>query len=184
MSASGQQQSRDSNQQFWTVYDHHGPLQFHCSSYPPLLCKVYYIAEDSNECWTSPCLTVSQFSTNSSQYLRSNTTLVFLHGRHHLTNTLVVSNVYCLSLVSENSIAPIECTGSAHILFDFFHCIHITNLQFIGCESIHVKNVKQLVVQDSTFQRQMKSGSALKLSETMAEIAKYHLFVQCKNIHL
>ena len=133
-------------------------------------CEVYYIAEDSNECWTSPCLTVSQFSTNSSQYLRSNTTLVFLPGRHHLTNTLVVSNLYCLSLVSENSIAQIECIRSAHILFDFFYCVHITNLQFIGCEGNHVKNVKQLVVRDSTFQGQMKIGSALQLSETMAEV--------------
>ena len=133
-------------------------------------CEVYYIAKTSNECWTSPCLTLSQFSDNSSQYLSSNTTLVFLSGRHHLPTTLMVSNQYCLSMVSENSTAQIECVGSAHVVFDFFHCVHITNLQFIGCGGNQVKNVKELIVQDTMFQGRMKSGSAIQLTETTAKM--------------
>ena len=135
--------------------------------------EVYYITTNSFDlCTVQPCLTLSQFA-NSSHYLRSNTTLVFLPGTHYLSSiNLALSNVDKHSFVmkSENSTAQIKCTSGSHIHFSNVQCIHITNLEFIGCGSNQVKHVEEFVVKDTKFEGQENSGTALELIETTAQI--------------
>ena len=103
--------------------------------------EVYYITTNSTDsCTMQPCLTLSQFAANSSHYLHFNTTLVFLPGTHYLSKvSLTLTNVDEFVMMSENSTAQIECISNSHIHFSQSQCIHITNLEFIGCGGNHGK---------------------------------------------
>ena len=130
----------------------------------------YTITTDHDLCTVpQPCLTLSQFAANSSHYLHSNTTLVFLPGTHHLTVRLTVSNVQYFSMHAENSDVQIMCINS---LFIFTHSRHIdiTSINFIGCGSNRVEHVMEFMLQDAIFQGQQNSRTALKLIETSAQI--------------
>ena len=146
--------------------------------------EVYYITTDStNLCIVQSCLTLSQFAANSSDYLCPNTTLVFLPGTHHLSSvTLSLSNVDNFVMKSKISTAQIHCTNSAPSMhFDQLQYIHITNLEFIGCGGNHVKHVSEFVLQDTKFEGQVNSGTALELIETTALIVN-STFVSTKKV--
>ena len=134
--------------------------------------EVYYItANSAAPCTVQPCLTLPQFAANSSHSLHSNTTLVFLPGTHHLSNVnLTLSNVDNFVMKSENSTAQIKCTGDSSMHFYQSQSIHITNLEFIGCEGNQVRHVEEFVVEDAKFEGQDNSGTALELIETTAQI--------------
>ena len=68
---------------------------------------------------------------------------------------------------SENSTAQIKCTNDSNMHFSQSPCIRITNLEFIGCGGNLVDEVKEFVVQDTTFKGQEDSGTALELIETV-----------------
>ena len=134
--------------------------------------EVYYITTNSTDLRTvQPYLTLSLFATNSSHYLHSNTTLVFLPGIHHLSNVnLTLSNVDNFVMKSENSTAQIKCTNNSSIRFNQSQSIHITNLEFIGCGGNQVRHVEKFMVKDSNFVGQENSETALELIETIAQI--------------
>ena len=134
---------------------------------------VYHIIANSSDlCTVRPCLTLSQFAANMSQYLHSNTTLVFLPGTHYLSKVnLTLSNVVNFSMKSEKSIAQIKCTtNEPHIYFSELQCIYISNLEFIGCGGNQVKHVERFIIKNTIFKGQENSGTALTLIETNAQI--------------
>ena len=133
--------------------------------------EVYYItAKSADPCTVQPCLTLSQFAANLSHSLHSNTTLVFLPGTHHLNLTL--SNVDNFAMKSENSTATaeIKCTSDSIMHFYQSQSIHITNLEFIGCGGNQVRHVEKFMVEDTKFEGEENSGTALELIETTAQI--------------
>ena len=133
--------------------------------------EVYYITTNSNDHYTiKPRLTLSQFATNSSHYLHSNTTLVFLPGTHYLSTVLTLSNVGNFVLKSEHSTAQIKCTSYSHFYFNQSQCVYITNLELVGCGGNQVKYVKKIVIKDTKFKGEENSGTALELTETTAQI--------------
>ena len=134
---------------------------------------VYHIIANSNDlCTVRLCLTLSQFAANMSQYLHSNTTLVFLPGTHYLSKVnLTLSNVVNFSMKSEKSIAQIKCTkNESHIYFSELQCIYISNLEFIGCGGNQVKHVERFIIKNTIFKGQENSGTALTLIETNTQI--------------
>ena len=136
--------------------------------------EVYYITPTSTDLCTvrvRPCLTLLQFTTNSRRYLHSNTTLVFLPGTHYLsTVNQTLSNMDNFVMMSENSTAKIKCARYSNIHFSDSQCVHIANLEFVGCGGNQVKHVEEFVVQDTQFKGQESSETALTLIETTAEI--------------
>lgn len=72
---------------------------------------VYHIttANSSDHCTILQCLTLSEFIANSHHFLDSNTTLIFLHGRHNLETNLTVSNLENFSMNSLTTTAQIQC---------------------------------------------------------------------------
>ena len=134
--------------------------------------EIYYIITNSaNDICTGSCLTLSEFAAISSHCLYSNITLVFLPGTHYLTVSLTLSNVDNFIMKSENStVAQIKCTSDSHIYFSKSQCIHITNLEFIGCGGNQVKNVEEFVVEDTILKGEENSGTALEITETAAWI--------------
>ena len=135
-------------------------------------CEVYYITTNSSDlCRAQPCLTLSQFAANSSDYLHSNTTLVFLPGTHQLsTDNLTLSNVDKFVMKSKNSTAKIKCTNHSHINFSLSQSIQINNLEFNGCGDNHIRDVQELIIKDTKFEGQENGGTALELTRTAAQI--------------
>ena len=143
-----------------------------CSLNQAAQSEVYYIKTTSTDlCTVQPCLTLSQFAANLSRYLHSNTTLVFLPGTHYLSKVnLTLSNLDNFAMKSENSIAQIKCTSYSHICFSQSQCMRITNLEFIGCGGNQVKHVGNFVIEDTKFEGQGNSETALEIIETTAQI--------------
>ena len=134
--------------------------------------NVHYItptpcpAEDSEE----SCLTLSTLAANSSNYLNSNTTMVFLEGNHILDSGLVVSNIAGSLTLSTNGsgTAAIICSGRASLEFSSITQLQISGLEFIGCSS-KVERVDQFTLEDSRFHGG-NDDSALHLTRTNTNI--------------
>ena len=132
--------------------------------------EVYYIIS-ADLCTMQPCLTLSQFAANSSHSLYSNATLVFLPGTHRLSNVnLTLSNADNFVMKSENYTAQINCINDSTMQFYQSQHIHITNLEFIGCGGNQVRHIEEFVVEDTKFEGQDNSSTALELIETTAQI--------------
>ena len=71
---------------------------------------------------------------------------------------------------SENSTAQIKCTSDSSMHFHQSQSIHITNLEFIGCGGNKVRHVEEFVIEDTKFEGQENSGTALEIIETTAQI--------------
>ena len=119
---------------------------------------------------TAPCLTLSEFATRLNDYLRSNTTLVFLPGKHYLTVNMSVSSIDKFSMISESTTAKIVCGEDSHIHFNHSQYIFLSNLEFVGCGGNSVKRVKEFVVQNAAFKGQNTSSTALEIVETAIQI--------------
>ena len=131
-----------------------------------------YITSDSSVPGTEqPCLTLSQFAANSSDYVNFITTVVLSPGKHYLSGVnLSVSNLDNFVMKSAILIAQIECTNNSHIYVNQSQYIHITNLEFIGCGANQVKFVQEFMISNTKFNGQEVAGSALELIETTAQI--------------
>ena len=133
--------------------------------------EVYFITTNSSDlCTVQPYLILSQFAANSSHYLHSNTTLVFLPGTHYLSTVLTLTNVGNFVMKSENLTAQIICTNDSHIHFSQSRYIYITNLELIGCGGNQVKYADKILIKDTKFEGQENSETALELIQTTAQI--------------
>ena len=64
---------------------------------------------------------------------------------------------------SENSTAKTKCVTNSNVNFSQSQCIHIINLEFIGCEGNQVKRVVNFVAQNVKFKGQENSGHWIKI---------------------
>ena len=141
-----------------------------CSLSQSAASELYHISVDATLC-TVPCLTFSQFALlHSSHHLDSNTTLLFLPGRHYLNVNLTLYNANSFSMTSKSSTAQIECASYSHMHFNHSRSVHIANLEFIGCGGNQVENSVKFVLEHTLFQGQEESGTALDLIDTTAQI--------------
>ena len=134
----------------------------------------YSITPDHDLCTVTvpqPCLSLSQFAANANDYLRSNTTLVFLPGIHYLSVILTVSSVEYFSMCTESltSVVQVVCTNT---LFRFTHSQHIdiTSIEFIGCASNRIEHVTEFVLQNATFRSGLTMSGGVLFS-VMSNIA-------------
>ena len=121
------------------------------------------------------CLTLSMLAANISNYLDSNTTLIFLEGNYILDSKLSVSNIgEFLSLTTTGSVpARITCNGNVNSSLQFNNItqMQISGLEFIGCSS-QVEFVDQFTLEDSSFFGENGDGSALVLTQTNTSIVR------------
>ena len=121
--------------------------------------------------WDS-CITLSTLATNTSDYLDSRTTLVFLEGSHTLSSKLVVSNSNGFQMLSINGsgTASIVCSDKASLEFLEISQLQISQLKFIRCSS-RIELVDQFMLEESRFHGG-SSDSALHLNHTNASIVQ------------
>ena len=134
--------------------------------------KVYYItpSRDGPCPQYSSCLTLSQFATDSrSNDSETDISLLFLPENHTLDRELSLAQVNNFTMVKvglENETVFVECSthsGRFHISDTIF--VSIKDLQFIGCGSNIVSQVKWLTIADSTFQDVYDGNTVLMLNE-------------------
>ena len=116
------------------------------------------------------CLTLSTLAANISNYLNSNTTIVFLEGNHILDSGLVVSNIDGSLTLSTNGsgTAAIICSENVSLEFSNITQLQISGLEFIRCSS-KVERVDQFTLEDSKLHGG-NDNSALYLTHTNTNI--------------
>ena len=134
--------------------------------------KVLYITPSTSDLCTTQCLTISELAANTSNYISSNTTLVFTAGTHHLTANLTVSDVNNVSITSNGSHAANVCTNHSYINLIHSQFIHISNMDFFGYGGIYVLNVEDFLMQNTVtvFDGEDKTATSLSLIESTASI--------------
>ena len=129
-----------------------------CANFSISDAKYYYIIPSLNvSCPQEPCLTLSQFATNISQYDGNNSdvTLSFQSGNHSLAIELSVANVGNFSMITgiqDDDTAFIRCVGRSgrfHVRDSTF--VWVKGLHFIGCGSNKIVKVKKFILEDATF---------------------------------
>ena len=139
---------------------------------------VYYVTPSADDHCSSvhlhsqPCITLSQFATNPSDYLESNTTLIFLPGTHILNSVLNVSDTdnFILTSQFQANATLINCNGTGRFEFKWISYVRITDLAFIGCGGNRVLLLEQLIIEDSLFWGKKNGGTAMELLYTNADI--------------
>ena len=132
--------------------------------------KVLYITPSTSDLCTTQCLTISELAANTSNYISSNTTLVFTAGTHHLTANLTVSDVNNVSITSNGSLSAIVCMNHSYINLIHSQSIHISNMNFLGYGGINVSNVEEFVLQNAVFDGQDKTELSLTLIYSTANV--------------
>lgn len=128
-----------------------------------------------------PCLTLSQFASNTSNYLHFSTTLNFqpAAGNHSLDTTLNVKAIVSLQLIESNTVFPlgtsIVCEHSNNLDLYNVSFVHIRGLGFIGCSGFRGELIGQLLIEGTTFLGQTNSNSALELVRSNAKINRSYL---------
>ena len=136
-----------------------------------------YQISPSSDC-AQPCLTLSQFASDVSRHLLSNTTLtlIFQPGNHVLDVTFRIESVHSLQF---SSIKPLNitivCVQSQIELFNV-SSVYIGKLKLLGC-SVRVELISDLFVEDTIFFGQNKSNSALKLVRTTTAVVSDSAFI-------
>lgn len=120
------------------------------------------------------CLSLDQVALNSSS-LQSSTILTFLLGEHPLSYDLSVFNISDLHMLAysysnhEDSYLIVCRQNSSFSVYAAGH-VQISGLKFLGCGNNTFVSVKFLFIDNSTFQGQNHSGTALSLTKTNLRI--------------
>ena len=99
-------------------------------------------------------LTLSQFVSNSSNYLTNDTTLILSPGNYSLESDLIVENVHTFSMFtwpSSSSKVIIICDHNAKFKFSNVSIVTVSGLDFVGCFKNNVLHVNNFQLENSQF---------------------------------
>ena len=135
--------------------------------------KVYYITQSTllHGCPEfESCITFSTLVTNTSNFLDTNTTLIFLEGNYTLDTDINFRDVdHFVRLSATNLvIVSITCTNGVGLNFNNITQLQISGLELIRCRN-RIESVHDSLLENCHF-RDGDSGSALFLDRTNANI--------------
>ena len=130
---------------------------------------VYYIRTSQNiSCPQQPCFTLSELAASSNLSKTTNTTLLFLPGKHHLNHELVISDANNISVTKLGGSVFVRCMSqSGRFKISRTTTVSIKGLHFMGCGGNLVTQVNRLTIEDTIFQGMEGSGTALVLNGTV-----------------
>ena len=142
-----------------------------CGTHYSASSEIYHISSTLESCPVDgePCVTLSQFAANSSQYLQSNTTLVLLEGSHTLDTQLTVEGIIAFSIYSGQNVI---CVHESVIYLRNISNVHLHSMIFIGCR-VEVQAVGNIFIQNiyfTGFDATFDGFIVLQLSLTNANI--------------
>ena len=140
-------------------------------------CDAQQYSSDATECSTNNSLILSQFISNSSDYLANDTTLIFSPGNHSLESELVVENIHSFSMFvwpGSSSKTVINCHAhNARFEFSNVSTIILSGLEFVGCFENHVISVGHFQLENSGFfgnGQAVVSGTVLSIEKSTANL--------------
>ena len=144
---------------------------------------VYYITPSASEpCPADFCLSLSQFASNTSNYLHFNTTLIFQSGNHILDSTIKINGLRSLQLQKSTLVpsATVQCEHFASFSFFNITSVYIKELKFVNCSNNLAELVQHFSIEDVHFVGQENSSSTLEVVITTAVI-RQSSFSSCRN---
>ena len=142
---------------------------------------LYVTPSASTPCPANPCLTLYQFSQNSSNWLSSDTTLIFLAGNHVLSTDLSISNILNFFMLTDSipgGAHTITCQHQVSFNFENMTELWMKKLNFVGCGGNTFSSIKNFIVENSTFQGQNNiSSTALDITQTNLTIVNSSFFL-------
>ena len=131
---------------------------------------VYYMTPSlTKHCSMETCLTLSEFAGRSDLSNETNITIALLPGKHKIDRNLSFSNLIDLKVYSESN-ATVVCVLSSFLSFENIERVYIQNVNFVGCGGNLVKNIDDFILREITFEGKGKSGTALTIINTTADI--------------
>ena len=108
--------------------------------------KVYYVTPNGTSCPHSStrCTTLSEYAKEAELYFTSNTTMVFLPGKHFLDTNITVANVAGLTMcgnVDSSSQPQVICNGPVGFLFIGMIHFKIHSLAIVSCSRAYTGHV-------------------------------------------
>ena len=150
--------------------------------------EVHFITPSLNEsCFTATdraCHTLSQFVADAANCVNSNTTLIYLPGKHFLRSKISLSTLSTFSMLSESSTATVTCERSANFHFHSISRLYIENLEFIGCGGNELRSVDLASIQNAKFEGTDNSTTALRLTDSAARIANSSFLFNSVGIYI
>ena len=129
---------------------------------------LYITPSSSVPCPANPCLTLSQFSQNSSSWLTSNTlTLMFLFGNHTLGTDLSISDISNFSMltnITSEDTHTINCHRHMSFNFEIMTELLIKGLTFIRCGGNTFSSIRNFTIVNSTFLGQNNSSTVFDIT--------------------
>ena len=96
--------------------------------------------------------------------------LSMLPGNHSLVTNISVSNIQTLEMYPDKFNATVTCELSSHFTFESAELVSIRRMTLIGCGDNLVRNINQVILQETTFQGLKGTGTSLTLINSTAEI--------------
>ena len=131
----------------------------------------------ADQCSKSDCasneLTLSQFVNSSTNYLTSNTRLVFSPGNYSLESELVVENVHSFSMSAWPMRATIICGENSRFEFRNISTVSVSGLEFVGCFETHVVSIGLFQLQNLQFfgnGQVLVNGTVLTIEDSTASL--------------
>lgn len=123
------------------------------------------------ECYSHPCISISEFASNLSDYLHPCTHLILQSGNHTLNSPFVFAHIETLSLSTNFSSTTIVCVNqSITIGFEHVSNVHIDGVTFITCKTF-VNSSKNFTLENSSYFGMNMTGTALFSVNTTAYLS-------------
>ena len=143
--------------------------------------EVYHLLPaPSNTCKVDfhDCLTLSQFVSNSSNYLSKTTMLIFAPGSHAIESELIIENIYSFSMLAETTPltqTEIVCYDHANFTFSHVSVVTVIGFKFSGCIGNQILSVSKFHLKKSTFYGGVKindCGTVLTMAKTVSHLER------------
>ena len=99
----------------------------------------HIVPSPDHRCPVESCLTLSSFAANVSQYIESNTLLLFQPGNHVIHSKVNITGIVNFSMISISALrAGITCENNSEprltFVFNTVQHVHVRNLKFFECK--------------------------------------------------
>ena len=135
-------------------------------------CVIYHITPAENESCSigeQPCLSLSAFAATDLNNSK-NITLIMLPGSHNLVMNISILNLQSFEMYANDFNVTITCELSSYLSLESVELVSIRRVTFIGCGNGLMRNVDQIVIQETKFEGLDGTGTSLTLIDSTAEI--------------
>ena len=101
----------------------------------------HIVPSPDHHCPIESCLTLSSFATNVSQYIESNTLLLFQPGNHVMRSKINITGIVNFSMISISPLrAGLTCENNSEprvmFIFNTVQHVHVRNLRLFECKYV------------------------------------------------